>query len=63
MKTFITFLFLFRAQQLLAQEITPSPKAKAVIPTSLGQIGVNPVTDLLPESVYVLLITRSSIAA
>lgn len=46
MKSFITFPLIFRAQQSLAQDTAPLLKAKAVIPTSFGQIGVNEVTDL-----------------
>ncbi|KAF1846475.1 uncharacterized protein K460DRAFT_356147 [Cucurbitaria berberidis CBS 394.84] len=48
-KWFPSLFATLMAQKSYCQNIGDSPKAKGVVPTVSGQIGVNPVTDLGPE--------------
>lgn len=52
-RIYLFLLAALQAQWSHGQDVTLTLKAsgeKAVIPTSSGQIGVNPVTDIPPES-------------
>jgi hypothetical protein len=48
-KWLFSLVTILLAQRSHCQNIEDSPKAKGVIPTASGQIGVNPVTDLGPD--------------